>query len=76
MTTISIDDETHARLLELSEETGDTLPDTMRQAAEALKRARFATRVRNEYAALRSDPSAWADYLAEIESSHVQDGIA
>ena len=73
--TISIDSATHASLLEMSEETGDTLTDTMRQAAEALRRSRFASRVRTEYASLRNDPAAWADYLAEAESSHVRDGI-
>ena len=56
-------------------ETGDTLTDTVRQAAEALRRLRFGLRVQEEFASLRNDPDAWADYLAEAESSHVADGI-
>ena len=74
-TTVRVDRDTHARLVEMSRETGDTLTDTVRQAAEALRRLRFGLRVQAEFAALRSDPDAWADYLAEAESSHVADGI-
>ena len=36
---------------------------------------RFGLRVQEEYATLRSDTDAWADYLVEAESSHVTDGI-
>ncbi len=74
-TTVRVDRDTHARLVEMSRETGDTLTDTVRQAAEALRRLRFGLRVQEEFADLRSDPDAWADYLAEAESSHVPDGI-
>ena len=74
-TTVRVDRDTHSRLLEMSRETGDTITETVRQAAEALRRLRFGLRVQEEYAALRSDPEAWADYLAEAESSYVTDGI-
>ena len=74
-TTIRVDRDTHSRLLEMSSETGDSLTETVRQAAEALRRLRFGLRVQEEYAALRTDPGAWADYLAEAESSYVADGI-
>ena len=74
-TTIRVDRDTHSRLLEMSSETGDSLTETVRQAAEALRRLRFGLRVQEEYAALRTDPEAWADYLAETESSYVADGI-
>ncbi|MCE2512087.1 MAG: hypothetical protein J4F50_05915 [Acidimicrobiia bacterium] len=74
-TTIRVDRDTHSRLLEMSSETGDSLTETVRQAAEALRRLRFGLRVQEEYAALRTDPEAWADYLAEAESSDVADGI-
>ena len=43
--------------------------------SDALSRLGFGLRVQAEYAALRSDSDAWADYLAEAESSHVTDGI-
>ena len=74
-TTIRVDRDTHSRLLDMSKETGESLTETVRQAAEALKRLRFGLRVQEEYAALRADPEAWADYLAEAESTHVADGI-
>ena len=74
-TTVRVDRDTHSRLLEMSNETGDTITETVRQAAEALRRLRFGLRVQEEYAALRSDPEAWADYLSEAELSNVNDGI-
>ena len=74
-TTIRVDRETHARLAEMSCETGESLIETVRQATEALRRLRFGLRVQEEYAALQSDHKAWADYLAGAESSYVADGI-
>jgi hypothetical protein len=75
-TTIRVDAETHATLLELGEATGSSLIDTVREAAEALRRQRFASRVSVEFAALRRDGAAWADYLAEAESTDVADGVS
>ena len=74
-TTIRVDRDTHARLLEISEANGDTLTKTVRDATEALERVRFGLRVQEQIAALRSDPDAWRDYLAEAETSSVTDGI-
>lgn len=74
-TTIRVDRETHSRLLEMSQNTGDSITETVRQAAEALRRLRFGLRVQEELAAMRGDPEAWTDYLAESELSQVSDGI-
>lgn len=74
-TTIRVDTATHAKLLELARSTGSSLVETVRDAAEALRRQRFARQVASEYASLRADPAAWGDYLAEAESSSVADGI-
>lgn len=74
-TTIRVDRATHARLLELSQESGRTLVETVGEAAEALRRQRFAHRVVAEIEELRSDPEAWADYLEEAEATHVTDGL-
>ena len=74
-TTIRVDRDTHARLLAISEESGDTLGNTIRDATEALRRLRFGLRVQEQIAALQSDPDAWADYLAEADASSVADGI-
>lgn len=75
-TTIRVDTDTHAQLLELSAETGSTLMETVHEAAEALRRQRFGQRVADELATLREDPSAWQDYLAEAESTSVADGLS
>jgi len=75
-TTIRVDVETHARLVELSQNTGDSLTDTVRFAAEALRRQRFGATVASELEQLRSDPDSWADYLAEAEGTAVPDGLA
>lgn len=74
-TTIRVDLETHARLVDLSNESGDTLGNTVHDAAEALRRLRFGLRVQEEIAALKADPVAWGEYLAEAEASSVADGI-
>ena len=74
-TTIRIDTDTHARLVELSDAAGASLIDTVRDATEALRRQRFAQRVAAELTELRSDSEAWAAYLADAENMSVTDGI-
>ena len=74
-TTIRVDTATHARLLELSAESGTTLIETVSAAAEALRRQRFAAGVAVEIDRLRADPDAWAAYLADAENTSVTDGI-
>jgi predicted DNA-binding protein len=74
-TTIRVDTGTHARLVELSRATGATLIETVRDAAEALRRQRFAHQVAAELAELRRDPASWESYLAEADSTSMTDGI-
>jgi predicted DNA-binding protein len=74
-TTIRVDEETHQRLVALSRETGASLIDTVRDAAEALRRQRFARQVAGELAELREDPDAWASYMTEADETDVSDGI-
>jgi hypothetical protein len=74
-TTIRIDTDTHARLVELSDAAGASLIETVRDATEALRRQRFAQRVAEELAELRSDREAWASYLADAEGTSVTDGV-
>lgn len=74
-TTIRVDTATHARLVELSKASGTSLLQTVDDAAEALRRLRFARRVSAEISAVRSDPDAWKAYLADAESTSVTDGI-
>lgn len=74
-TTIRVDTETHARLVELSESTGNSLISTVREATEALRRQRFAHQVAAELAELRDDPEAWSAYLAAADATSVADGL-
>lgn len=74
-TTIRVDTDTHAVLSELSRASGLSLIDTVREAAEALRRRRFAEQVTDELVALRSDDAGWQDYLDESSSTEVTDGL-
>jgi predicted transcriptional regulator len=74
-TTIRVDTDTHARLVELSQSTGSSLMATVRDAAEALRRQRFAARAAAELSELREDPEAWSNYLAEGDETSVTDGL-
>ena len=74
-TTIRVDTETHSRLVEMSRATGKSLMETVRDAAEALGRQRFARQVAAELEALRADPVVWDAYLAEAGSTSVTDGL-
>jgi predicted transcriptional regulator len=74
-TTVRVDTETHAKLSELAEAGGTSLIETVRDAAEALRRQRFASQVAREMAELRADPEAWRDYEADMEATTVPDGV-
>ncbi len=74
-TTIRVDLGTHERLVELSRAADTSLIQTVRDAAEALRRERYARQVRAEFAALRADPQAWQEYLADAELTAVTDGV-
>jgi len=66
-TTIRISREAHARLLELSEASGSSLVSTVEDAIEALVAERFAQQTVAQLDRLRSDPVAWAAYLADTD---------
>lgn len=74
-TTIRVDTETHAQLVALSRQSGTSLVETVRAAAEALRRQRFARSVAGQIEALRSDPAVWQEYLDEADGTAVSDGI-
>jgi hypothetical protein len=74
-TTIRIDRAVHQRLIALSRDSGQQLMDTVRDATEALERARFAASVVSQLDALRLDPDTWDAYVNEAENA-VRDGIA
>ncbi len=74
-TTIRVDTETHARLVELSRASGNSILETVGDAAEALRRQRFAHQVAGEITVLRQDSAAWNDYVGEAQTTSVTDGL-
>lgn len=74
-TTIRVDLDTHARLVELGAARRESLMQTVRDAVDALHREQFAHQVASELATLRNDSDAWAAYLADAETTNVADGI-
>jgi predicted transcriptional regulator len=63
--TVRLKPQTHAKLKELAEEAGESLPETLAKAVEAYWRDHFFRQLNQGYAALRSDPKAWEEELAE-----------
>ena len=66
-TTIRVSREAHQRLAELSASTGKPLGSVLEDAIEALLALQFAREATQQLDALRRDPEAWADYLAETD---------
>ena len=74
-TTIRVDHETHRRLVAISRTSGRPLIEVLRDAADALERARFASLVASQLDVLRQDPDDWASYSADAELA-LHDGLA
>ena len=73
-TTIRVDSDTHAELLALSKQSGESLVNTVRAATKALRRQLFAETVVKQLDTLREDPARWNDYIADGDVA-VCDGI-
>lgn len=63
--TVRIRPETHAKLRDIANSTGQSMPDVLEQAVETLRRVRVLEETNDAYAALRDDPKAWQAELAE-----------
>jgi len=74
-TTIRVDTETRDRLRAIAKHEGQPMADVTRQAVLAFERSRRIARARADIERLRSDPKAWAEYLAEGDALPVGDGI-
>lgn len=72
-TTIRVDRETHAALLEMSSAAGRSLMETIKDATEALRRQEFADQVRSEFEAMSAEDHE--SYRAEIDRYPVGDGL-
>ena len=66
--TVRIRPETHAKLRDIAETTGQSMPEVLDEAVEALRRTQLLDQTNRAYAALRNDPKAWKAELAEREA--------
>lgn len=66
--TTRISDSDHRRLRRLARETGRSQQDLIGQALDAYERERFFRQMDAGFEALRADPAAWAEELAEREA--------
>ncbi len=55
----------HARLQRLAEKTGQSQQDVLHRALETYERDCFLDSVNVAFAALKADPAAWAEEMAE-----------
>jgi hypothetical protein len=67
-TTIRVSEKTHQLVATLAREFGTSMADLVEQAIEMLRRQRILDQINADYAALRADPSAWAEVRAEREA--------
>ena len=64
-------------LKELAEQTGQTMMEVLDMALDAYRRKVFFEGLNADYAALRADPEAWAEELAErkLWEATLMDGL-
>lgn len=72
-----ISESSHKILCELAQQTGQPVQAILDQAIEDFRRKVFFESVNAGYAALRADPQAWAEELAERElwDATLMDGL-
>jgi hypothetical protein len=75
--TVRISEASHLVLKELAEQTGQTMMEVLDKALDAYRRQVFVDAVNAGYAALRADPEAWAEHLAErkLWDATLMDGL-
>jgi hypothetical protein len=75
--TVPISETGHRVLQELAEQTGQTMMEVLDKALDAYRRKVFFEGLRADYAALKADPEAWADELAEwkLWEATLMDGL-
>jgi hypothetical protein len=75
--TVSISEASHQALNELARQTGRSVPELLDRAIEEFRRKVFFESLNAGYAALRADPQAWAEELAERQAldATLMDGL-
>lgn len=74
--TTRISDDDHVRLRRLAREVGQSQQDVIGKALDAYEKEQFFKRMDSGYEALRADPAAWAEELAEREAWDTTSGDA
>jgi hypothetical protein len=75
--TVPISEGSYRVLKELSEQTGQSMLEILDRALDTYRRKLFFEGLKADYAALRADPEAWADELAErkLWEATLMDGL-
>jgi len=75
--TIPITEGSYRILKDLSDQTGQTMLEVLDRALDAYRRKLFFEGLKADYAALRADPEAWAEELAErkLWEATLMDGL-
>jgi hypothetical protein len=78
MSTLRTSESTHRALKELSQLTGLPMQSVLDRAISAYQRTVFLEKLNEDFAALRSDPDAWREELAERElwEQSLPDGLS
>lgn len=63
--TVRISEAAHRILKEMAEQTGQSMTEVLDKALDAYRRKVFFEQLNADYAALKADPEAWAEELAE-----------
>lgn len=63
--TVRIKAETHAKLRNLADASGQSMPEVLDQAVESLRRQRLLEAANEAYARLKQDPKQWQAELEE-----------
>lgn len=77
-TTVRLTEETREALRQLSAQSGESMSSVVSKAVEAYRRRCILEQTNAAYAALRSDPDAWAEELEErrMWEATLLDGLA
>jgi hypothetical protein len=75
--TVRVTPQTHAKLKELAQQAGVPMPAVLERAVDEYERRVFLEECNAAFAALRADPKAWAEELAErrIWDQTLMDGL-
>jgi predicted transcriptional regulator len=74
---VRVSENTHAKLKEISQATGDTISNILEKAVENYRRKEFLKKTNKAYAKLKEDKEKWEEELSERKDwgSTLLDGL-